>query len=67
MIQIVRDERPSAELTDIEIQAYLLREIRANNLGTANAVRQACREMFPDISPDREQAVLTDLANRLRP
>lgn len=64
-MNIVIDRRPSAELTNTEVVAYLFQELRARQYRTAKQVRSAMERMFPDLPPERQSACLGQLARAL--
>lgn len=64
-MNIVIDRRPSAELTNTEVVAYLFQELRARQCRTARQVRSAMERMFPDLSTDRQAECLRQLATAL--
>ena len=61
----VVDCRPTAELSDIEVVAYLVREIRNRNLKAGAQVSAACDLLFPDMPHERKLSCIEQLANRL--
>lgn len=64
-MQIVVDQRPASELSDIEIVAYLFQSVRAQGMRTAKQVQDECTRLFPDISPERQRDCLQILAGKL--
>lgn len=61
-MHVAADPRPSSDLSDSEIVAYLFRAIRAQDLRTGAQVLEACAQMFPDLPGDRRQACFGQLA-----
>lgn len=67
MMNIVLDQRPSAELTDGEIVAHLFQALRAQSIKTAEQVQAACKRMFPDLPAERASQCLKQLAHAIDP
>lgn len=59
------DTRPSSELSNLEIVAYLFRAVRDQQLRSAEQVQKKCWAPFPDLDSDRQRECLLDLANLL--
>ena len=64
-MHVVVDRRPSTELSDMEIVAYLFQALRAQGMRTAKQVQAECQRLFPDLSDERQQACLGLLAQKL--
>lgn len=64
-MHIVVDQRPSAELSDIEVVAYLFQSVRAQGMRTAKQVQDECVRLFPDMAPERQRDCLQILAGKL--
>lgn len=65
MINIVPDTRPSSELSNAEMVAYLFQALRAQGMKTAKQVHAECERLFPDIDPGRRQECMVQLAKCL--
>lgn len=64
-MEVVADSRPSQDLSDTEIVAYLFQAIRVRQLRTAKQVQDLCKTMFPDLEPDRSRDCLGQLAKAM--
>ena len=64
-MNVVHDTRPSAELSDTEVVAYLFQAIRARSLRTAAQVQQECQRLFPDLPEERQRQCYGQLAQAL--
>lgn len=64
-MQIVVDQRPSSELSDHEIVAYLFQSLRVNEMKRASQVKNECERLFPDLPADRKRDCLVLLAQKL--
>jgi hypothetical protein len=62
---IIIDQRPSSELEDIEVMAYVFQAMRAKQMKTARQVQRECARMFPDMPIDRQRDCLAQLAAKL--
>ena len=64
---VVLDRRPSSELSDEEVVAYLFQAARVEAMTTVAQLRAACDRMFPDLPDQRQHDCLVALGTRLRP
>lgn len=64
-MQVVVDRRPSAQLTDMEVVAYLFQSVRALGMRTAQQVQAECQRLFPDMEESRQSECLGLLAEKL--
>lgn len=64
-MNVVVDTRPSAELSDEEVVAYLFQEVRARGMRNTDQVKRACERMFPDMPEERRRACYGRLAQAL--
>lgn len=64
-MNIVLDTRPSSELSDLEVCAYLIKAIRSQGLRTGRQVRAAYKRMFPDMPKERRGPHFRQLAEML--
>lgn len=65
-MEIVHDQRPSSELSDSEVVAYLVQHIRAQEITRAKQVQELCQRMFPDMDANRLRQCLVRLAQALQ-
>ena len=61
----VFDNRPSSELSDLEIVAYLFQSLRAQDMKTAGQVQDECKRLFPDLEVERMKDCMVMLAEKL--
>lgn len=54
-----------SETTSAEIMMHTVRLMRSEKFRTAEAIKRALSEDFPDVTPDDLQKVLSELATRL--
>lgn len=64
-MNVVVDARPSAELCDEEVVAYLFKEVRSREMRNTDQVKRACERMFPDMPEERRRACYGRLAQAL--
>jgi hypothetical protein len=61
-VHIVIDTRPSSELSDVEVVAYLFKSLRANGFQKVEQVRKDLASKFPDMPEERQRRCLGRLA-----
>lgn len=64
-MDIVSDQRPSHELSDSEIVAYLVQRIRAQEMTRVQQVLAECDRLFPDLDSMRKRDCIRKLAGVL--
>ena len=64
-MHITVDTRPSVELSDVEVVAYLFQSLRAQQFHTVEQVRTDIQRQFPDMPDDRRQRCLGRLAREM--
>lgn len=64
-MHLVHDTRPSADLSDPEVVAYLFQAARAKNLRTLDQLKQESERLFPDMSEERRKACFIQLGRAL--
>ena len=64
-MHITVDTRPSVELSDVEVVAYLFQSLRAQQFHTVEQVRTDIQRQFQDMPDDRRQRCLGRLAREM--